>query len=83
MLSVRKVCLENGCNIIVRAARKNARTKQGKIDADAAREAGRQNRDDDEAVTFCRFIYRCTSRNNSRYNSRRIFRNIRRRQVQE
>ena len=41
-----KVCLENGCNIILRVARQNAEAKQAKIDSAAAREAGRKERDD-------------------------------------
>ena len=42
VLPVCKACLENGCNIIVREARQNAQAKQARIDAKAAREAGRQ-----------------------------------------
>ncbi len=45
-----KVCLENGCNIIVRVAMQNAKAKQAMIDSAAAREAGRKERDDVEAV---------------------------------
>ncbi len=49
VLPVCKACLENGCNIIVRAARQNAQAKQATIDDMAAREAGRQERVDIEA----------------------------------
>ena len=41
VLPVCKACLENGCNIVVRAARQNAQANQAMIDAIAAREAGR------------------------------------------
>jgi hypothetical protein len=37
-----KLCLNNGCHIIVRGARQNAQAKQDKIDAKAAREARRE-----------------------------------------
>jgi hypothetical protein len=39
VLPVCKVSLQNGCNIIVRAARQNAWAKQARIDVEAAREA--------------------------------------------
>jgi hypothetical protein len=44
VLPVGKVCIENGCNIIVRAAMQNAEAKQARINAAAAREAGRKER---------------------------------------
>jgi len=44
VLPVCKVCLENGCNIIVRAARQNAEAKQSRIDAAVATETGRKER---------------------------------------
>ncbi len=50
VLPVCKVCLENGCSIIVRAAGQNAEAKQAKIDAAAAMETGRKERDVAEAV---------------------------------
>ncbi len=37
-----KLCLNNGCPIIVRGARQNAQAKQDKIDAQADREARRE-----------------------------------------
>ncbi len=50
VLPVCKVCLENGCNIIVRVARQNTKAKQAKIEAAATREAGRQVREDEAAA---------------------------------
>ena len=37
-----KMCLDNGCHIIVRGARQNAQAKQDKLDAQATRDAARQ-----------------------------------------
>ncbi len=37
-----KMCLDNGCHIIVRGARQNAQAKQDKLDAQAIRDAARQ-----------------------------------------
>ena len=50
MLPACKECLENGCIVIVRAARQNAEANQAKIDAAATREAGRKERDVVEVV---------------------------------
>ena len=50
MLPVCKACLENGCNIIVRAAIQNARAKQARIYVDATKESGPQEHAADEAA---------------------------------
>jgi hypothetical protein len=51
VLPVCKACLENGCSIIVRAARQNAEAKQARIEAAAARKAGRQEREVEAVAT--------------------------------
>ena len=38
------MCLENGCNSIVRAARQNARAKQAMLDVATSREGRRQDK---------------------------------------
>ena len=50
MLPACKVCLENGCNIIVLGARQNAEANQAIIDSAVVREAGRKEHDAIEAV---------------------------------
>ncbi len=45
MLPICKVCLQNGCNIIVRAATQHALAKEARIGVEAAKEAGRQEHD--------------------------------------
>jgi len=45
VLPVYKVCLQNGCNIIVLATRRNALAKQARVDVEAVKEAGRQEYD--------------------------------------
>jgi hypothetical protein len=45
VLPICKMCLDNGCHIIVRGARQNAEVKQAKLDIKAAREARRQEKD--------------------------------------
>ena len=44
-----QVCLENGCHIIVRQARQNARAKQAMLDVAASREGMRQDTFVDDA----------------------------------
>jgi hypothetical protein len=51
VLAVCKVRLENGCNIIIRAARQSAKAKQARIVVAAARKAGRQEREVEAAAT--------------------------------
>jgi hypothetical protein len=51
LLLVCKACLENGCSIIVRAARQSAEAKQARIEASAAMEAGRQEREVEAVAT--------------------------------
>ena len=46
-----KMCLNNGCHIIVRGARQNAQAKKDKLDAEAAREASREAQTNAEATS--------------------------------
>ena len=39
VLSICKACLDNGCNIVVRAARENAKAKHARMEVDTDREA--------------------------------------------
>ena len=52
LLPVCKVCLQNDCNIIVRATRQNALAKQARIDVEATKEVGRQEHDIVAAVAM-------------------------------
>ena len=44
MLPICQLCLDNGCHIILRAARQNARAKQAMLDVASSRASRRQDK---------------------------------------